>query len=84
MLTSISFLFCRNHELPLSWPASKEFSIYESEVTQSKVTPVINYLENFKISESLLLMNFYTLSSKVVKSFLSNNGHHLPFQLTHE
>nr|GEX90582.1 UvrD-like helicase, ATP-binding domain, P-loop containing nucleoside triphosphate hydrolase [Tanacetum cinerariifolium] len=43
-----------------------------------------NYVENSKVTESLLLMKFYSLSCGVVSHLLSSDEVHLPMQVTDE
>nr|GEW67078.1 UvrD-like helicase, ATP-binding domain, P-loop containing nucleoside triphosphate hydrolase [Tanacetum cinerariifolium] len=67
-----------NLEVPKSWPTSEEVIRFrylsdcedESEVRVN----ARNYVENSKVSESLLLMKFYSLSRRVVSHLLSGTG----------
>ncbi|KAK4344087.1 hypothetical protein RND71_037181 [Anisodus tanguticus] len=80
-------------EVPKSWRLCREIVQYKS-ITVSNLndesTGAIDgrsYVENSRVSESLLLMKFYSLSSGVVNHLLSN--HHgeeldLPFEVTNE
>ncbi|KAJ8527747.1 hypothetical protein K7X08_015198 [Anisodus acutangulus] len=80
-------------EVPKSWRLCREIIQYKS-ITVSNLndesTGAIDgrsYVENSRVSESLLLMKFYSLSSGVVNHLLSN--HHgeeldLPFEVTNE
>lgn len=76
----------------MTWPSSPTLLQYKnlSEVESEEDLNVVSsdgksYLENTKVSESLLLMKFYSLSSGVVTNLLSYcNGKEivLPFELT--
>ncbi|MCD7459032.1 hypothetical protein HAX54_039847 [Datura stramonium] len=80
-------------EIPKSWKLCREIVQYKS-ITASDLTNEStgaldgrSYVENSRVSESLLLMKFYSLSSGVVNHLLSN--HHgeeldLPFEVTNE
>ncbi|XP_059277094.1 uncharacterized protein LOC132031229 [Lycium ferocissimum] len=80
-------------EVPKSWKLCREIVQYKS-ITASSLndesTGAIDgrsYVENSRVSESLLLMKFYSLSSGVVNHLLSN--HHgeeldLPFEVNNE
>ncbi|OIT32628.1 putative helicase magatama 3 [Nicotiana attenuata] len=80
-------------EVPKSWKLCRDIIQYKS-VTASELnnetTGAVDgrsYVENSRVSESLLLMKFYSLSSGVVNHLLSN--HHgeeldLPFEVTNE
>ncbi|PWA60761.1 uvrD-like Helicase, ATP-binding domain, P-loop containing nucleoside triphosphate hydrolase [Artemisia annua] len=80
-----------NLEVPRSWPASQKLikfrylSDYEdnSEVSLNSGN-ARNYVENSKVSESLLLMKFYSLSRGVVSHLLSGKEGDLPMQATDE
>lgn len=83
----------RDLEVPKSWKLYRDIIQYKR-VTASELnnetTGAIDgrsYVENSRVSESLLLMKFYSLSSGVVNHLLSN--HHgeeldLPFEVTNE
>lgn len=67
-------------EVPISWPLS-------SYIAQFKYKSGINYVENAKVSESLLLMKFYSLSSSIVNHLLSDcdgKKMDLPFEVSEE
>ncbi|GJX43562.1 UvrD-like helicase, ATP-binding domain, P-loop containing nucleoside triphosphate hydrolase, partial [Tanacetum coccineum] len=78
-------------EVPRSWPTSQNIIRFrylsacedESEVS---VNPgnARNYVENSKVTESLLLMKFYSLSCGVASHLLSGDEVHLPMQVTDE
>ena len=78
-------------EVPKSWPASQKIARFryvsggenESEVSMNPGT-VRNHIENSKVSESLLLMKFYSLSCGVVSHLLSGKEVDLPMQVTDE
>ena len=78
-------------EVPKSWPASQKIIRFryvsggenESEVSMNPGT-VRNHIENSKVSESLLLMKFYSLSCGVVRHLLSGKEVDLPMQVTDE
>ncbi|PWA68994.1 uvrD-like Helicase, ATP-binding domain, P-loop containing nucleoside triphosphate hydrolase [Artemisia annua] len=80
-----------NLEVPRSWPASQKIirfrylsdSVDENEVCV-KPDDARNYVENSKVSESLLLMKFYSLSRGVVSHLLSGKEVDLPMQVTNE
>ncbi|PIN12997.1 RNA helicase [Handroanthus impetiginosus] len=86
--------FMRNFEVPKSWPVSKDIIRFKnlnstslsSGASSSAVDSRI-YVENSKVSESLLLMKFYTLSSVFVNHLLFDlDGREvdLPFEVTDE
>ncbi|PWA96126.1 uvrD-like Helicase, ATP-binding domain, P-loop containing nucleoside triphosphate hydrolase [Artemisia annua] len=72
-------------EVPANWPASQEIIKlrYLSSVSVNS-GDARNYLESSKVSESLLLMKFYSLSSGVVSHLLSGKDVDLPMQVTDE
>ncbi|KAI3730446.1 hypothetical protein L1987_61616 [Smallanthus sonchifolius] len=80
-----------NLEVPKSWPASQEIirfrplSNCEGE-SEASVNPGDGriFVENSKVSESLLLMKFYSLSRGVVSHLLSGKELDLPMQVTDE
>ncbi|GJY16701.1 UvrD-like helicase, ATP-binding domain, P-loop containing nucleoside triphosphate hydrolase [Tanacetum coccineum] len=80
-----------NLEVPRSWPTSQKIIRIrylsdcedESEVSV-KPNDARNYVENSRISESLLLMKFYLLSRGVVSHLLSDKEVDLPMQVTDE
>ncbi|PWA91974.1 uvrD-like Helicase, ATP-binding domain, P-loop containing nucleoside triphosphate hydrolase [Artemisia annua] len=70
-----------NLEVPRSWPASQEvkrfrYSDKDEGDSQMSVNPSDgrSFIENSKVSESLLLMKFYSLSGGVVSHLLSGTG----------
>ncbi|GJU83140.1 UvrD-like helicase, ATP-binding domain, P-loop containing nucleoside triphosphate hydrolase [Tanacetum coccineum] len=80
-----------NLEVPMTWPASHEiirFRYLSDSENESKggVNPgdARNFVENSKVSESLLLMKFYSLSHGVVRHLLSGKELNLPMQVTDE
>ncbi|GJT76661.1 UvrD-like helicase, ATP-binding domain, P-loop containing nucleoside triphosphate hydrolase [Tanacetum coccineum] len=79
-----------NLEVPKSWPASQKIIRfrYISDCDQSEVSVnpgnARSYVENSKVSESLLLMKFYSLSRGVVSHLLSGDEVDLPMQVTDE
>ncbi|XP_071714212.1 uncharacterized protein, partial [Rutidosis leptorrhynchoides] len=80
-----------NLEVPRSWPASQELTRFRSrsdneDEDEENVNPCDgrNYVEHSKVSESLLLMKFYSLSSGVVNHLLSGKDIDLPMQVTDE
>ncbi|KAI3778696.1 hypothetical protein L2E82_08079 [Cichorium intybus] len=80
-----------NLEVPRSWPASPEMIRYrnlsncedENDLSTNQGDGR-NFVENSKVSESLLLMKFYSLSSGVVNHLLSGKDIDLPMQVTDE
>ncbi|KAF3432421.1 hypothetical protein FNV43_RR27161 [Rhamnella rubrinervis] len=79
-----------NLEVPRSWPPSwdivrfKDLSINETDLAGA-ASDGRSYVENSKVSESLLLMKFYSLSSGVVTHLLSDRDGReldLPFEVT--
>ncbi|KAJ0621838.1 putative TPR and ankyrin repeat-containing protein [Helianthus annuus] len=84
-------IFLGNLEVPRSWPASKEITRFSylrncEDDSEAIVNPGDgrNYVENSKVSESLLLMKFYSLSRWVVSHLLSGKVFDLPMQVTDE
>ncbi|KAJ9554076.1 hypothetical protein OSB04_018121 [Centaurea solstitialis] len=81
-----------NLEIPKSWVATQEIIRFrtprkregESEASMNPPGDGISYVENSKVSESLLLMKFYHLSSGAVNHLLSGKEHDLPMQVTDE
>ncbi|PRQ41347.1 putative P-loop containing nucleoside triphosphate hydrolase [Rosa chinensis] len=80
-----------NLEVPMIWPASLDVIRYKDLcVTSDSVDDVSkdeSYVENSKVSESLLLMKFYSLSSGLMNHLLSDlQGRELvlPFEVTDE
>ncbi|KAJ0765114.1 putative TPR and ankyrin repeat-containing protein [Helianthus annuus] len=80
-----------NLEVPRSWPASKEITRFSylsncEDDSEAIVNPGDgrNYVENSKVSESLLLMKFYSLSRWVVSHLLTGKAFDLPMQVTDE
>ncbi|KAJ0897871.1 putative DNA helicase [Helianthus annuus] len=80
-----------NFEVPRSWPASQEFIKFRSLSNgegnrEASLIPGDGriYVENSKVSESLLLMKFYSLSRGVVSQLLSAREFDLPMQVTDE
>ncbi|KAK9063838.1 hypothetical protein SSX86_017710 [Deinandra increscens subsp. villosa] len=80
-----------NFEVPDSWSASQEIIRFrplsncegDSEASLNSGDGRI-YVENSKVSESLLLMKFYSLSQGVVSHLLSGKELDLPMQVTDE
>ncbi|KAK9063837.1 hypothetical protein SSX86_017709 [Deinandra increscens subsp. villosa] len=89
--TNVALTRARNFEVPSSWPASEEIIRFrclskcegDSELSVNPGDGRI-YVENSKVSESLLLMKFYTLSRGVVSHLLSGKELDLPMQVTDE
>ncbi|KAM0051541.1 putative TPR and ankyrin repeat-containing protein [Helianthus debilis subsp. tardiflorus] len=80
-----------NLEVPRSWPASKEITRFSYLRNCENDSEAIvnhadgrNYVENSKLSESLLLMKFYSLSRWVMSHLLSSKAFDLPMQVTDE
>ncbi|XP_075105039.1 uncharacterized protein LOC107773872, partial [Nicotiana tabacum] len=80
-------------EVPKSWKVHRDVVQYkkdvESKLNHDSTSTLDNngYVENSRVSESLLLMKFYSLSSGVVTHLLSD--HHgeevdIPFEVTNE
>ncbi|CAL8990664.1 unnamed protein product [Prunus brigantina] len=80
-------------EIPASWPPARDVARFE-DLSITEKTPSyllgdssadISYVEKSNVSESLLLMKFYSLSSGVANFLLSDSEGReldLPFQLT--
>ncbi|XP_042028915.1 uncharacterized protein LOC121775899 [Salvia splendens] len=87
-------LFERNLEVPMSWPLSCDTSRFKNPSSTKSVSGASTssaecrtYVENSKVSESLLLMKFYSLSCGTVNHLLSDNEGKcvdLPFEVTDE
>ncbi|PWA76942.1 uvrD-like Helicase, ATP-binding domain, P-loop containing nucleoside triphosphate hydrolase [Artemisia annua] len=80
-----------NLDAPRTWPGSQEIIRFcylkdgEAESQESVNSGgAITYVENSKVSESLLLMKFYSLSHGVVSHLLSGKEVDLPMQVTDE
>ncbi|GKB78324.1 UvrD-like helicase, ATP-binding domain, P-loop containing nucleoside triphosphate hydrolase [Tanacetum coccineum] len=80
-----------NLEVPRSWPTSEKvirFRYLSDCEDKSEVSvnhgDARNYVESSKVSESLLLMKFYSLSRGVVSHLLSDKEGDLPMQVTDE
>ena len=78
-------------EVPKSWPTSQKIIRFRyasdcENASEVSVNPgdVRNHIENSKVSESLLLMKFYSLSCGVVSHLLSGKEVDLPMQVTDE
>ncbi|PWA56308.1 DNA helicase, UvrD-like, C-terminal [Artemisia annua] len=78
-------------EVPRSWPASQNIIRFRylsacEDKSEVSVNPgkARYYVENSKVSESLLLMKFYSLSRGVVSHLLSGDEVDLPMQVTDE
>lgn len=80
-------------EIPASWPPSLDVARFEDLSIAEKTPSYLlgdssadrSYVEKSNVSESLLLMKFYSLSSGVANFLLSNSEGReldLPFQLT--
>ncbi|MCL7035948.1 hypothetical protein MKW94_002424 [Papaver nudicaule] len=77
-------------EVPVVWEPCNEVVRYNTNAESSSGSSVAEcngrqYLENSKVSESLLLMKFYSLSSGVVSHLLSGSDGReldLPFEMT--
>jgi hypothetical protein len=84
----------RNLEIPKSWSCSsdivkiKNLDSSENEIDLSgSASDGRSYVENVRVSESLMLMKFYSLSSGVVGHFLSNHDGSeldLPLEVTEQ
>nr|GEU37713.1 UvrD-like helicase, ATP-binding domain, P-loop containing nucleoside triphosphate hydrolase [Tanacetum cinerariifolium] len=80
-----------NLEVPMTWPTSQEiirFRYLSDSENESKGSTnpgdARRIVENLKVSESLLLMKFYSLSRGVVRHLLSGKELDLPMQVTDE
>ncbi|PWA64845.1 uvrD-like Helicase, ATP-binding domain, P-loop containing nucleoside triphosphate hydrolase [Artemisia annua] len=80
-----------NLEVPRCWPVSQEIIRFRLLVNDEGYNEESvnsgggrNYIENSKVSESLLLKKFYSLSYEVVCHLLSGKDVDLPMQLTDE
>lgn len=87
----LSFIFVSNLELPKSWPPSldiirfKDLTVNDTGSYFADASDGRSYVENSKVSESLLLMKFYSLSATAVHQLLSvHDGKELniPFEVT--
>ena len=82
----------RNLEVPKSWSYSSDIVRIKKHDSSENGTDLSgstsdggSYVENVKVSESLMLMKFYSLSSGVVGHLLSNHDGgelDLPFEVT--
>ncbi|XXG71988.1 hypothetical protein AAC387_Pa07g1187 [Persea americana] len=88
--TNVALTRARKLEVPMTWKKGKDI-IWYKKVCDAESQPVPGELdasdnmENSKVSESLLLMKFYSLSSGVAKQLLTaNDGKEieLPFEVT--
>lgn len=89
-----TYFLSRDFVVPKTWPSSSAVLQYKNlgEVKSEEDLDAVSsdgksYVENTKVSDSLLLMKFYSLSSGVVKNLLSYcNGKEivLPFELTNQ
>lgn len=80
--------------MPLSWPGSSEIVRCKNSINSESVSGASSssgqcktYVENSKVSESLLLMKFYCLSAGTVNHLLSDvegKFADLPFEVTDE
>lgn len=91
MPNSILSILSRNLEVPRSWPAFQKMIRYRylsdcEDKSGFSVNPghARNYVENSKVSESLLLMKFYSLSHEVLSHLLTGKEVDLPMQVTDE
>jgi len=94
LVLTLKFIGVRNNlEVPTMWGANEGFLKYKNLLTEVPAVEVPdggafdgrNYVENSKVSESLLLMKFYSLTCGTVKHLLSNtNGEEIgvPFEVT--
>ncbi|GJY49543.1 UvrD-like helicase, ATP-binding domain, P-loop containing nucleoside triphosphate hydrolase [Tanacetum coccineum] len=78
-----------NLEVPRSWSASQKiirFRYLIEDRSEVSVNPghARNCVENSKVSESLLLMKFYSLSHEVLSHLLTGKEVDLPMQVTDE
>nr|CAD1844651.1 unnamed protein product [Ananas comosus var. bracteatus] len=91
--TNVALTRARTVEVPMSWDVGRDIIRYKriskcgSELTEEDDgnMETLNVMENSKVSESLLLMKFYALSSGVAKHLLTaRDGSELnvPFELT--
>ncbi|XP_058076276.1 uncharacterized protein LOC131224859 [Magnolia sinica] len=77
-------------EVPMSWNLGNDIIQYKKlcktkHVAEAGSIEVEQYVENSKVSESLLLMKFYSLSSGVMKHLLTDNEGKeidIPFEVT--
>ncbi|KAL6569744.1 hypothetical protein OROMI_014261 [Orobanche minor] len=82
----------RDLEIPKSWETTEEIIRFrtpsncegDNEGSMNPPGDGRSYVENSKVSESLLLMKFYNLSSGVVNHLLSGKERDLPMQVTDE
>ena len=92
-LTVASLLSRRNLEVPMTWAVSSEIVRFK-EISNENGNDLNGddldgkrYVENTKVSESLLLTKFYSLSSGTVSHLLSDRDGReldLPFEVTDE
>ncbi|XP_065872271.1 uncharacterized protein [Euphorbia lathyris] len=75
-------------EIPTTWLVSTDIVRYKSLGDNETGSNLNSYVENSKVSDSLLLMKFYNLSSGVVSHLLLSDGDgqelQLPFEVTDE
>lgn len=89
-ITSFFYFFIRNLEVPKTWPASSKIIQFKNkdEARRNESSGASDhecYIENSKVSESFLLMKFYSLSSGMVSHLLSDHEGReldLPFEVT--
>ncbi|XP_011091752.2 uncharacterized protein LOC105172113 [Sesamum indicum] len=88
-------VFEGNLEVPKSWSVSHDIIRFKNNVNSTKLSADASacaidcrtYVENSKVSESLLLMKFYSLSTGAVNHLLSDREGRevdLPFEVTDE
>ncbi|KAH0704227.1 hypothetical protein KY285_018505 [Solanum tuberosum] len=78
--------FMGDLEVPKCWEVHREVVQYKNDA-ERKLNRESGYVENSKVSESFLLMKFYSLSSGVVTHLLSDrHGEEIdvPFEVTNE
>ena len=88
---NVFFSCSRDLEVPKTWSTSFDIIQYRTlgnnEGGSSSGADDICYVENSKVTDSLLLMKFYSLSSGVVRHLLSDRDGcelELPFEVTDE
>lgn len=77
--------------MPRSWPLCSDIIRFKSRSNSESVSSASctsvehqSYVESSRVSESLLLMKFYSLSSDTVHHLLSGKELNLPFEVTDE
>ncbi|GJX73781.1 hypothetical protein Tco_0312376, partial [Tanacetum coccineum] len=82
------FIGCSSSDVfqRIAWKVSTRLRLKEADQSEVSVNPgnARNYVENSKVSESLLRMKFYSLSCVAVSHLLFDDEVNLPMQVTDE